>query len=137
MWNRFAVVWTISTIIWATFGGTASAFRLIDQQMSEKFQSADIVVVARAVSSPRSVHYKGKDGDVMGHSVSFETESVMKGDAPAKFEFLISGRIHELNVQCCVTGERYLLYVRKVDGTLFVSVLGRFGVYRLSEQLHD
>jgi hypothetical protein len=133
MMNRLAVMALSSMIALTITGGAVRAFDLKDVPMSDKYQSAAVVLVARAMSSPHEVHFKNRQG----HGVSFATESVMKGVAPAKFELVISGSFTDLNVRCCVPGELYLLYLGKIDETTFVSVRGRFGVYRLSNHLAE
>lgn len=111
----------------------ASAFRLIDATMSEKFAESDVVLVGRAISLPHKVLVRDRGS----HAVDFVTEVAMKGTATPKFKLLISGGFHEMAIQCCAPGQLYLLYLRRVDEGLFVSVRGHFGVYRLSEHLQD
>lgn len=133
--NSLFSVAIVVAISWMTLDHVAGAFGIKDRPMSEKFQEADVVVIARAVSSPHRLQFDFDGRTISVQGVSFDTELVMKGVVPKKFELIVSPLIHENRVLCCIVGEKYLLFTRKpVEGRLS-PVLGRFGVYRLSSEL--
>lgn len=133
--NSLLSVAIVIAISWMMLDHVVDAFEIKDRPMPDKFQEADVVVIARAVSSPHRLQFDFDGRTISVQGVSFETELVMKGVVPKKFELIVSPLIHENRVRCCIVGEKYLLFTWKsVDGRLN-PVLGRFGVYRLSNEL--
>lgn len=126
--NSFVRIATILLFSFAASSGIGYAFRLQDVSFAEKYDLSDVILVGRVVSSAQKVQFEGRGR----RSVKFLPELTMKGKLAGEFELFISGAFSDLNFKCCVPGEKYLLFLHRVDDRHYVSVRGRYGVYKLA-----
>lgn len=97
-----------------------------EMSLSEKVEASDQVVIAR--TSQIAAHCVRKSS-----CATLEVLSQLKGEGGNPVTLLFNGDIAEANPQCCIVGDVYLMFLKKVDGGYYRSTNGPYGVYPTQE----
>lgn len=105
---------------------TALAFHVSEQSLQARLQRSDLVVV---------VLIEKISGDKPLDRIAVaKTISVVKGTAPPRVEFYISSNIAEWQLNCCVVGRKYLLFLKRTGSGRYDVVNSKFGAYPLERE---
>jgi hypothetical protein len=99
---------------------TAHANMLVKMSLDEMVHQSDLVVIGVATAH----------GDKVAN---ISVETALKGRNPMEFELLTDIGIAEGDPNCCVNGQRYLMFLRKTKDGYFMSVDGHFGVVWINQ----
>ena len=108
----------------------SGANQLRAMTLEEKVAKSDVVVVGTVVAT-------APDSSNSGYSPEYakiEVSEILKGMPGKTLNVQYKGPIPEENPSCCLVGKKYLFFLRKIDGSSYVSVNHRLGIYNLSDK---
>ncbi len=104
----------------------ARAVYVQEQPLQTRLQRSDLVVVA-IIEATRTISGNQRtDRVAVARAIV-----VVKGVASRKVEFFISSDIAEWELNCCVVGKRYLLFLERTTSGRYEVVNSKFGAYPL------
>ncbi len=123
------ILLVLASLVVVLIGSTASAVHVSERSLQSRLQRSDLVVVG-VVQEVRTVSGYG----VTARLAFARPVAAVKGTAPKTVAFYISSDIAEDQIDCCIVGRRYLLFLEKA-GAHYEVVNSRFGVYLLGKSL--
>ena len=97
--------------------------------LDEKVARSDVVIVGTVVATEPESSSSG----YAPKYAKIEVSEILKGMPGKTLNVQYKGPIPEEDPSCCLVGKKYLFFLRKIDGSGYVSVNHRLGIYNLTD----
>lgn len=109
------------------FPSICQANSVLELSLEKRVARSDLVVIAKATA----IGFDGFNHGNRSKYAKFHVIQALKGGPASDINVEYISAIREADPVCCTVGKIYLLFLQKVNDSLYVSVNYRFGVFEI------
>jgi len=111
------------------------AYSTTEWSLETKVQKSDVIVVGRVLNtevhlvdlSAGNIKLKAEE-----HAATVAVTSILKGKPTKQIKIDYAGPMPEDHPDCCMVGNSYVFFLKRIRGDLYESINQRYGIYRIS-----